>query len=720
MISNNNELDFEKIINKISFPRNLEDYRTSYKYDAKVEDIESFETELKSALGIKSYSQIQEIILKNQKIFSPEVYLFHVGKLVEKDYNDAKEAEILHKEFIPKVYSTAKTLKPAKTSVEYFIEMFSNGLDVVDISINTQNKELTIESSQELYGNKRIISERGKNNRKKILNIETILGLQYVISFLNNKDLLTICRYPNLGGFLATESFENNETRTNKFIEILMKYAEYMDIDKLLVIANYNFYNKYGANFEKFSEEEFEKLNRFTDGVEGLLDDCFTAFSICSTNEMIGFQSIKLSIKTLKNCFIDGRFHTISELNEIAHQMILGEIPIETLSKDTFKKAFSFTYDELQELILNNPNTINYLLENDYLSLNDFEKAFTCNTSISNENLMKLIEYGILNEEKLLDYYLNNKINIDSLLFLKNTLTDKVINKVVSNRKFIELFLDKSRKYEFSKYVEIYKTIRIDGKTNEEKDQLVQDLIGNNIEQLSDDDIKELYYMGIIPVDSLIDLSDNSMIIDYYLKGYIKPKDIKRLYNENKISKDVMKEAVTNPNISFTKKLVFIYSIFQADEDEIIRDELLNSIPNKDEEMYIPQNDIVRQYQEEKMAKQNGNSSNLCKRWNILSNFDDNYSQKLFDDGHIEFFIPKINLYIVEKLYDSNNRTAYGAATYAINKEIYEANIDSIIKNNKINRSNLVKLHKDKEAFKLIHLESWGNQMNDFLNTFKK
>ena len=68
MISNNNELDFEKIINKISFPRNLEDYRTSYKYDAKVEDIESFETELKSALGIKSYSQIQEIILKNQNI----------------------------------------------------------------------------------------------------------------------------------------------------------------------------------------------------------------------------------------------------------------------------------------------------------------------------------------------------------------------------------------------------------------------------------------------------------------------------------------------------------------------------------------------------------------------------------------------------------------------------------------------------------------------------
>ena len=168
MISYNNELDFEKIINKISFPRNLEDYRTTYKYDAEIKDIESFETELKNALGIKNYNEVQEIILKNKNIFSPDVYLFHVGRLVEKDYHDAKEAEILHKDFIPKVYSVAKTLRPAKASIEYLNEMFSSGLDVVDISINTQNKELSIESSQELYGNKKIIAERGKNNRSSI------------------------------------------------------------------------------------------------------------------------------------------------------------------------------------------------------------------------------------------------------------------------------------------------------------------------------------------------------------------------------------------------------------------------------------------------------------------------------------------------------------------------------------------------------------------------
>lgn len=717
MISYNNELDFEKIINKISFPRNLEDYRTTYKYDAEIKDIESFETELKNALGIKNYNEVQEIILKNKNIFSPDVYLFHVGRLVEKDYHDAKEAEILHKDFIPKVYSVAKTLRPAKASIEYLNEMFSSGLDVVDISINTQNKELSIESSQELYGNKKIIAERGKNNRKKLLNIQTIIDLQYVISFLKNKDLLTICRYPNLGGFFSNELLENDETRTNKFIEVLMKYAEYMDIDKMLVIANYNFYNKYGTDFEKFSEEELEELNKFTNNVEKLLDDCYIAFVIDSTNEMVGFQSIKLSINTLNNCFIDGRFHTINELNEMAHKMVSGDIPIETLSRDTFKKAFSFTNDELQKLISNNPNSINYLLENDYLSISDIEKAYTYDTAISNENLMKLIEYDILNDEKLLDYYLNNKSNVDNLVFLKDTLNNEEINKIVSNQKFIELFLDKSRKYEFSKYLDIYKTIYIDGKTIEEKNELVQDLVGKNIEQLNDDNIKELYYMGIIPVDSLIDLSDNSMIIDYYLKGYIKPKDIKRLYNENKITKDVMKEAVTNPNISFTKKLVFIYSSFPNEEDTEIRDELLDTIPNKEEEVYMPQNDIVRQYQEEKMSKQG--TLNLCKRWNILSKFDDNYSQVLFDDGHIEFFIPDINLYIVEKLYDSNNRTAYGAATYAITKDIYEAKKDEIVNNNKVNRSNLVKLHKDKEAFKLIHLESWGNQMNEFLNTFK-
>lgn len=720
MLSYKNELDFENIVNKISFPRKLEDYRATYIYNAKLEDIEKFEKELKNSLIANSYSDIQNTLINNKEIFSPDVYLFHVGKLVEKDYNDAKEAEILHKDFIPTVYSVSKTIRPAKTSIQYINDMFSSKLDVVDISINTQNNELIIESSLELYGNKEIIVQRGENNRKKLLLIQSKMDLQYVISLLNNKDLLTICLYPNLGDFFSKTLNENNLSNTYKCLEILMKYAEYIDMDRLLVLTNYNYYNKYCSNFENLSEEKLEKLNEFTNNVESLLDDVYIKFNTKFSNEVVSFQAIKLSINAMNNSFIDGKFYTINELNDMAHKTLVGEIPAESMPKNVFKNAFNFSNSELRRLISNNPSSIDYLLKNDYLSLDDIENAYTYDTTISNNSLIKLLEYDILTDEKLSNYYLSGKIDIDNIKYLKDKISNFDLEKIVSNEKFIELYLDCDKREEFNKYSKLYKLIRIDGKTNEEKTEIAQELIGKNIELLNDDNIKELYYMGFIPIESLLDLSDNSMIIDFYLKGYIKPKDIRKLFLDGKISKDVMTEAVTNPNISFTKKLVFIYSIFQADEDEIIRDELLNSIPNKDEEMYIPQNDIVRQYQEEKMAKQNGNSSNLCKRWNILSNFDDNYSQKLFDDGHIEFFIPKINLYIVEKLYDSNNRTAYGAATYAINKEIYEANIDSIIKNNKINRSNLVKLHKDKEAFKLIHLESWGNQMNDFLNTFKK
>ena len=81
-------------------------------------------------------------------------------------------------------------------------------------------------------------------------------------------------------------------------------------------------------------------------------------------------------------------------------------------------------------------------------------------------------------------------------------------------------------------------------------------------------------------------------------------------------------------------------------------------------------------------------------------------------DGHIIFYLPSEEKYIIEKLYDKNRKTAYGAATYILDEKTFEMHKDEIIKDDKINKSALVDLRKtnSKEVKKLIHT-GWGNAM---------
>ena len=152
---NNNELSFNVVLNKIGFPVKFEDYRATYRYDANYKQVLEFEKELKINLK-KTYYDIYETIMRNQNIFDSEVYLFHVGKLLEKDYINSKRAEIIGRVFEPKVIINPKSNKPMKSSIDFFHSMLKQ-IDVVDISINSKNKELIVESSQVLVGNSTII-----------------------------------------------------------------------------------------------------------------------------------------------------------------------------------------------------------------------------------------------------------------------------------------------------------------------------------------------------------------------------------------------------------------------------------------------------------------------------------------------------------------------------------------------------------------------------------
>ena len=720
MESNNKELNFDKVLNKIGFPVKLDDYRATYKYNVDYDQVLEFEHELRQSFKM-SYYDILETILKNQNLFDTEVYLFHVGKLAERDYKNSKETEILGTNFENKVYINPEAGKPLKFAVEYFYNMLKD-IDVVDISINPINKELVIESSQVLAGNKALIRNNGKQNREKILKIQEKIDLKELLYSLEPNDLIEFCNYTNLGAFLEDTTFERMkdidipETKEDKFLRVLMNYADYLNLDRMLVLINLNIYNKYADKYDQITKEEIDKLNHVTNIIETLLDDRFVTYRFRNNGDLYGFQKIKSSIKTLNSCFIDGKFLTVEEKNNMIQNLILGQTDIKDIDKNTFNKLFTATSDYFKEFISQKPEALSFLLENNYINNEEINDLIKNGNIISSNNIKEFYKIGIIGNDELLNSFVNNRIDIDFIKQLQEeTNRREELNKLLSIEKVVEAFFSKKKKDKLKKYIELYNFLHVEGKSIEERRKSIREAFASSTIDISN--AKRLYNMEVIPAESLVDLVQDFDLANFYANGNIKPKDARRLFEENIITKDVIEEILSNSEIPIMKKLVLIYSTFPSNEDKSIRDEFISYLTNIQDKTY-DSNDLVEEYQRDKNIT-NEEMLEPFARWKVLSGFDNEYSQKILDDGHMVFFLPNENISIIEKLYNKNNQIAYGAATYIMDTDKFEKNRNSIIVNNKINITNLNQFNKNGDARKLIHI-GWGNAMINYIESLKK
>ena len=76
----------------------------------------------------------------------------------------------------------------------------------------------------------------------------------------------------------------------------------------------------------------------------------------------------------------------------------------------------------------------------------------------------------------------------------------------------------------------MYKILKIDDKTIEEKNDISEDILNQEIELLKDERIMELYTLGLITIDTVIDYTGGNTLKQLYLSNELKPIDARRLY----------------------------------------------------------------------------------------------------------------------------------------------------------------------------------------------
>ena len=290
MESKINKLTMREILKEIGFPLIKNDFRNTYKFDVDLDLAMEFEANLTK---IKDIKDIEEIICEYEEIFDKELYVFHIARLLEQDIDNLKRIELLNNGKMEHLVFTNDV--SGKNKRRFFVNAKNllKTSDVVDIVMKKKTRgEFEIYSSIDLINDNNFDS----NNRKtiaeeKLYKIEEKIGLKNVLLYLKNSDLIEICKYSNLATLLIVNQ--------DKFEKKVKKYIQYMDIEKMLILANAIYFYRYEDNLNDISKEDAIKLKKFTKDVSEIIGKNVKTIKTTKFDVPIDFNDIKEKVKNL-------------------------------------------------------------------------------------------------------------------------------------------------------------------------------------------------------------------------------------------------------------------------------------------------------------------------------------------------------------------------------------------------------------------------------------
>ena len=761
------EMNMEKLIVRVGFPSNIKELRSAYKYNVDVHLAMEFESKIAKA---KNFNEVRQLVLQYETIFDKSIYVLHLGRLAEKDLENQKRHKILVGENAEKVElpkNQVIIVNPKSNLRRCLVEAkdLLKAERVADIGVNSSTEEIIVYTSKEFAEENFSLKKKKAKSEKRLEQIDSELGLANVLQYLSPSDLIDICEYPNLGNILAVRLYkdkklakgqkingQNNQNQEdivtdemleegnvfdwNEFEETIRKYSVYIDLDKMLLLANAVFYNKHGNEFEQFTAEEAGELQDFTKKIERLIDTKKTKVSSPRFVSEIKFKLISESVESLNKHFIHGKYYEYEELNQMIEDITNGLIPLTNISKREYLNTLKLTSEELSILDRNNQDAIQYLIDNDMLQAEEIEEFLGFKRKFTDEQALYYISKGLIQEEKAIELYNNGKITIENLAYVKLNVEDKDFSRLFSPKKLVELYLDPEKAEEFEKYRKLFKLFIVDETRKEQferadkKDnpKAIKDLerkiltrrkaIGIKILDesdvlLDDEYMYDLYHKGLLPKDTLVDYVGYSAVSKLFASGELKPIDVKRLMEDKILTESMLEEIFKSDELNENQKLILIYSSFSSNDenDAKKRNKFIGYMPERKEHTSEPtgeKRNITDEQQEPKLIT----TTDPWARWNLILSLDKDYSQEYLRDGYIIFYLPNKSKYIIERLYDKKNKPAYGAATYILDENVFDKNKSEILDNGIINRSVLVALNKKQTqgVKKLVHT-GWANAL---------
>lgn len=510
-----------------------------------------------------------------------------------------------------------------------------------DYYVDVYNSEELIKNSKEKEKNKKkflSLNEKYKNkygidNMLRIFafgDISRLFDDKYLgnsIMLVSEANIVSKIDKVNLGSIKSVEELheKSNEIlakhkvsdETDDMVkEDLYRYAKYINIDNFLLIFAYRLKGKLEKE-EVVNPEECEDLLKdiYKDVQKDSNISYVLEYYVKNGTEMEEVQQSPSDIKKLMERFINGKYINDETINSQRREILDGNLNLSEVDPSMFKLIDLSTYEIEQIMTYNLENfiygveTLNYDLTQIINTLND-------NTKISKKDaIIKLNKNGKVTLQNLFDLYGKGDISIG---FLKEISEEINLSDEVNIEKIIEDYYSrgqqqytKNEKSKFKTKIDIYKAINLEGKTDEEKDKLSDEIISEIFED--EKAIESFFENGMITLNVLAEWTGEDFVEKLFNENKIKISDIEELYNKEKVSNNFLERLIIKDNpdidlmVNYMKKgyisesnIIKIFEnsdVYRKEADELFK----NGIISKETYEIILNRDI------QKIAKRVGN-----------------------------------------------------------------------------------------------------------------
>ena len=712
------ELNFKDIIGKFGIPVGIEDIRAAYRYDAKGSRLKEFEQKLNTFVS-NTVKGSAELLEEYSDIFDKEIYIFHISKLIELDIREEERASFLGVKRNKLVrFMDEKKAKNNKAEIVSDAKALLESSDVADLTIDQKTRRIILDLSQDYIGNSSVLIRRRNRSEKKLCQIETVIGLNKILENLYPSDIVDVCRYPNFGNVLAIDIYKTKEGKKDEeriedknkpkksffrsdFEKKIIDNIQYIDIDKLLLLylkVKYNIMNS-----DEYSKSEVEDLKSSTEKVYSLLDNSSLSMYISRYKEEVHFDELQKAVEDICARLIGDKFYTDNMFSEIIHDVVSKKKLLSDYSKDLIGEVLNKHPEVLEKFVISGLKNLEFLSKNDFVSGEDIKNMDISMLPV--EEVYYLYTVNKIDVQTIFDKYAEKKISSDVLLELKDVFSEKDIDKLAEEKQLVALYLKDSKSEEYNEYKKIYYILKIDGKNLEHRIKIGNKIVSQSKKLLDFNILLDLFYQDLIPLDVIAKVC-NETVSAVIATVRVKPKEIRKRYEDNSLTYDMICELLRNKKINNLNKLVLIYSTFSSFADEKIRKKFLN---------YLSSNFTSKRLQSYEKSKVETDPANI---WNTVYELDNEYEQEIIGNGTIIFRLPNIKKYIIRKIFNKYDETVYGSAIYIIDKDIFEDDRDVFVKKGELNLLALEELIEDNEAVKLINT-GWEDSVKSYFITNK-
>lgn len=540
--------------------------------------------------------------------------------------------------------------------------------------------------------------------------------------------------------FKHMKTSEYTEESYKQLKNALKEYSRFVQVDKMLLIGIYKTLN-YIENKQLYGML-CRDIRKQLYNIYDKLDPRFKSngkVNITKNKEINGeeiSEKITITSKDIKRMldenFIGDNFIGEETIEYIRSEIFESNVPLVEYDPRVIK-LLGINMDELMQ-ILNNPLNFEYLMQ--YKMISDEVLKYVLNTK---KNMPIQIYEQLLNNETIdkqyiLDLYSDGIITLEQIKEL-NESSELHIEEIAQEEEMIRLYKEfymyGKDEETFNSYMQLYKELRVKGKDISEKRENGNRLVEELGEDFEEEDLKQMYKLGIIPVDTAIEWGGDSITQDMFNKGILKPIDAKRLYKENVLNLNMIKQVLRSREISDEDKLALIGSTFDDEEDFEIKMELMqylnlvadeNSSKSKGQKHSKRTNSTV-------LDTKNAYITDPFARWQLISLLDNEYSQEVLKDGYIIFELPNVNngTVIIEKMFKKfKNKVvpSYGNATYILSKNQFDKSkkyiIDETLSGKIVNLGELAEVKETENADRLNHSSKWGSNIKEYFEVGKE